>query len=56
MVDRIATLDETLGRVLGPRRGAGARALEEYPVVVVEDTESIGREVRERRLRLARAR
>lgn len=58
MVDRIGTLEETLGRVLGPRRGAGARALEETPPIMTEAVapDTGAREARERRLRLARAR
>jgi signal peptide peptidase SppA len=54
MVDRIATLDETLGRVLTGKRGQGARALEDAPLLA---TASPGaREARERRMALARLR
>jgi signal peptide peptidase SppA len=54
MVDRIATMDETLSRVLTGKRGMGARALDE-PAPIVAALPS-GREARERRLALARLR
>jgi len=68
MVDRIATLDETLGRVLSGKRGMGARALEDAiplmdapkPTVPEEkewhDLCASGRDARARRLALARLR
>lgn len=62
MIDRIGTLDETLGRVLTGRRGQGARALEDLPPVesrldlVREEVTAAIREARERAIRLARAR
>lgn len=54
MIDRIATLDETLGRVLSGKRGMAARALEDEPAIVAAAPS--GREGRERRLALARLR
>jgi ClpP class serine protease len=54
MVDRIATMDETLSRVLTGKRGQGARALDE-PAPIIAAVPS-GREARERRLALARLR
>lgn len=54
MIDRIGTLDETVGRVLGGKRGQMARALEQ-PAPITADLPS-GRESRERRLALARLR
>jgi len=59
MVDRIATLDETLVRVLSGKRGQGARALEEpLPIVAAEPSweQAWARAARDRKLRLARAR
>lgn len=55
MVDRIATMDETLFRMLNGKRGAGARALEEPPPIVA-DVPAGTREDRARWLALERLR
>jgi len=52
MVDRIATMDETLGRVLGGKRGQAAKALEEHaPITATEPSRERARQLALERLR-----